>query len=351
VLRRIAPALGLFFLSPFVGEFLLGNIAIDALPMGLILAPMYGGGAVIIREVARRAGKGWPTLFLLALAYGAIEEGLLCQTLFNSSYFGLHLLQEAYLPFLGIGMWWTLFVLTLHVVWSICTPIAIIESLVPERATTPWLHWPGLAIMLILFLLGSAAVFAGTYRQERFIAAPGQLLGVCACAVVLVVAAFAVGQPRARSKRATHSPWFVGIFSFLAASAFMGLRYVLADWPIVFAYLLLYGFAAVVIVRWSGRAEWGAAHRLALAAGTLLTYAWHSFPEKPVLGSTGTTDLVGNAVFSIGALILLVAACRCVRRVHDAPLGGVPSGDGLLTAGTPVQSDCSPIEALTPRDQ
>src|ERR1700754_3872680 len=96
--RRIAPAIGLFFLSPLVGEFLLGNVAIDALPGGL-MAPMYGGGAVLVREAARRAGKGWPTIFLLALAYAVIEEGLVCQTLFNPSYFGFNLLREAYIPF------------------------------------------------------------------------------------------------------------------------------------------------------------------------------------------------------------------------------------------------------------
>ncbi|MDG3006178.1 hypothetical protein [Paludisphaera mucosa] len=73
MLRRIAPGLGLFALSPLVAEFLLGNIAIDALPLALILASMYDGGAVLIRESARRAGKGWPTMILLALAFGLIE--------------------------------------------------------------------------------------------------------------------------------------------------------------------------------------------------------------------------------------------------------------------------------------
>ena len=57
MLRRIAPALGLFFLSPFVAEFLLGNVSIDALPIGLVRSPMYGGGALIIREVAPVPGK------------------------------------------------------------------------------------------------------------------------------------------------------------------------------------------------------------------------------------------------------------------------------------------------------
>ncbi|MGH3813749.1 MAG: hypothetical protein ACRDUV_15065 [Pseudonocardiaceae bacterium] len=28
----------------------------------LFLAPLYGGGAVVVREVTRRSGRGWPTM-------------------------------------------------------------------------------------------------------------------------------------------------------------------------------------------------------------------------------------------------------------------------------------------------
>ena len=58
---------------------------------------------MIVREAARRAGKGWPTIFLLALAYAVIEESLICQTLFNPFYFGFNLLREAYIPALGMA--------------------------------------------------------------------------------------------------------------------------------------------------------------------------------------------------------------------------------------------------------
>jgi hypothetical protein len=322
MLRRIAPAIGLFILSPLVAEFLLGNISIAALPIALVLAPIYGGGAVAIREAARRAGKGWPTIFLLALAYAAIEEGLVCQTLFNPSYFGFELLREANIPFLGMGMWWTLYVLTLHTVWSISVPIAIVESLVPERATTPWLGRPGLAVVLVLYVIGCVLSFWGTYTQEHFMATTAQQLGIGAFSGALIAAALTVGQLRIHSDRAVPSPWQVGAFALLISSAFMAARYVLTDWPIVFGYLLLFGIAAVMIVRWSGRRSWGAAHRLALAGGALLAYAWHSFPEKPVIGAGGTIDLIGNAIFSIGAVVLLVAAGRAVRRAnveHAAP--------------------------------
>jgi hypothetical protein len=58
MLRRIAPAVGLFFLAPFVAEFLLGDLPITMLPALVLLAPMYGGGAPLIREVVRRRGLG-----------------------------------------------------------------------------------------------------------------------------------------------------------------------------------------------------------------------------------------------------------------------------------------------------
>jgi hypothetical protein len=313
VLRRIAPALGLFFLSPLVAEFLLGNVSIDALAAGLFLAPLYGGGAVLIREVARRAGRGWPTMILLALAYGLIEEGLVTQTLFSRSYFGLDLLRESYIPALGMGAWWTLFVLTLHTVWSIAVPIALVEAFVPDRETTPWLGKIGLTVTTLLFVLGAVVIFLLTYGQEHFIASIPQLAGVVVV-VALVIAAFAVKVPRPRIDLAAPKPWGVGVFSFLAASTFLAVRYFLTDWPIVVLYLVLFVAVAVTVLRWSSRKGWGLAHSLALAGGALLTYAWHSFIETPIIGSQGTIDLLGNAIFALCAVALLVKASLIVSR-------------------------------------
>ena len=48
------PRPGLFFLAPLVGEYLLGNVPLWSMIAGVfILAPMYGGGALLIREVVR----------------------------------------------------------------------------------------------------------------------------------------------------------------------------------------------------------------------------------------------------------------------------------------------------------
>ena len=165
-LARISPAIGLFFLAPLVAEFLLGNIAIDGLAGLIILAPLYGGGAVLIRESVRRAGRGWPSIVLLALAYGIFEEGLVTQSLFDPNYVGADLLRVTFVPALGIGVWWTLFVLTLHTVWSISVPIALVEALTPRRRTTPWLGPVGLIVTALLFVLDPSSPFSARTRKS-----------------------------------------------------------------------------------------------------------------------------------------------------------------------------------------
>lgn len=47
--------------------------------------------------------------------------------------------------------------LTLHTIWSISVPIALVEALTHPDETTPWLGRPGLAATAILFGLGIVA--------------------------------------------------------------------------------------------------------------------------------------------------------------------------------------------------
>ena len=90
----------------------------------LVLAPMYGGGALLIREVARRAGRGWPTMLLLAVAYGVLQPGLLDQSLFNPSYEGYDFQSAAHVPALGISAHWA------------ATPSGASPS--PSPSSRPW---------------------------------------------------------------------------------------------------------------------------------------------------------------------------------------------------------------------
>jgi hypothetical protein len=127
-IARVAPALVLVVLAPLVGEFLLADFTIRNLALLLALLPLYGGGALLVREVTRRSGRGWPTMLLLALAYALVEEVFLTQSLFNPDYAHKRLLDYGYLPALGTSLNWTFFVLSIHVVWSVATPILIAEG-------------------------------------------------------------------------------------------------------------------------------------------------------------------------------------------------------------------------------
>jgi hypothetical protein len=86
-----------------------------------------------------------------------------------------------------------------------------------------------------------------------------------------------------------------------------------SGWVLVGMYLALYALMIKLVSQWSRSAGWGNAHRLALAGGALLTYAWYGFSQSPTIGSKGVVDLIGNGIFAIGAIVLLAIANRTVH--------------------------------------
>jgi hypothetical protein len=62
-------------------------------------------------------------------------------------------------------------------------------------------------------------------------------------------------------------------------------------WLAVLLYLALYVTVIALVGVWSRRPGWSDAHRLALAGGALLTYAWHAFPWEPLTRGTSATFL------------------------------------------------------------
>jgi hypothetical protein len=309
--RHVAPAVGLFFLAPLVAEFLLGNLPITMLPALVVLAPMYGGGALLVRELARRRGLGWPSIVLLAAAYAVFEEAYTTQTLFNPNYLklNLHLLDPAYIPFLGIGGWWTVYVLTLHTVWSISTSIALAEALVPDRASTPWLGRVGFGVTAILLTLGAVMTTWITLKDDRFVASIPQFAGAALAIAALVAAALRFPRRTIGDEGWVPQPLVVGTIGLAAGSCFLLIPQAWG-WDAVGAYLALDAAVIVVMSRWSSRSHWRASHHLALAGGAAMAYAWHAFPQPPVVGASGTIDLIGNAVFAAGLVSLLIVAAR-----------------------------------------
>ncbi|HZR39662.1 MAG TPA: hypothetical protein VFB12_06085 [Ktedonobacteraceae bacterium] len=322
---RIAPALLLFLLSPFVGELLLGDLSLSQLVAFPLLALLYGGGALFIRELTRRTGRGWPTILMLAIVYGTVEEAFVTQSLFNPNYLGLRLLDYGFLPSLGIGAFWTVYVLTLHVVWSISVPIALIEALFWSRRTMPWLNGFGFSVSIIVFALGALVGSLGTIYQSHFIASAGQFIVSAAIIVGLIIVAFAIfpkastpsADQRARwgvdrtERKPPPRPWLLGALAWISGSAFFLLvayrsfrgSPLPASIEVLFI-LVLEAIVIVLVIHASRSKEWSDAHRFALATGGLLVYCWEGFVTAARLHGVATFPV--QAVWVVLAIVLLV---------------------------------------------
>ncbi|GAA4632299.1 hypothetical protein GCM10023196_065160 [Actinoallomurus vinaceus] len=320
--RRVAPAVALFLLAPAIGELLLGNVRLgEAVATFPLLGLMYGGGALLIRETARRARRGPTTMLILGVAYGLVEEGLADQMLFHRYYAGNDEMGDTYIPALGMGGWLTIGVLTMHAVWSTNVGIALIEALVPERAEKPWLGRTGLGITAALFAVGVVVVTWGSYHDEHFFAAPEQLLGSVAAILVLVVVAFR-RRPASALPGAAPRPSVVGVVAFVASGAFMMTEDLPGWWSAAAVAALLTVTIAVIGGRWSRQRNWGRAHRLALASGALLTYAWVGIGMRPESGPKRTADYIMNAILALAAVALVIVAARRSRTLeHPPPVG------------------------------
>ncbi|WP_280441619.1 hypothetical protein [Nocardia brasiliensis] len=312
------PVLGLLFVAPFVGEFLLGNLTASELPIGLLLAPMYGCGALLIREIGRRA-RGWPTIVLLAAAYALLEEGPVDQLLWNDSYAGQDLVHgPTFLPALGTSVALIQGVLSLHTIWSICVPIALVEAIAGERAKTVWLGRVGLVVTGVLFTAGCVLVFFGNYSEERFLASPWQLGTTVAVIVVLIVLAL-VGVPARieSTPGGPPNPWWVGCAA-LALSTVVLVCPNWRGWVGATVWFVAVGVGVLLVLRWSRRRGWTPLHTAALAGGATLTYVWLSFPTRPEGGGSVVVDLISNAVFGAVGCALVILAVRRARRGESA---------------------------------
>lgn len=330
--RGIWPALALFFVAPLVAEFLLGNLPVKLLPALVVLAPMYGGGALLIREVVRRTGRGWPSILLLGMAYAILEEAFTTQSLFNPNYLKLNLglLAPAYIPSLGIGAWWTLWMLMVHGIWSISTPIALIEACVPDRARTPWLGRVGLSVVAVVFLFGVVTTTLMGYKQDHFLASIPQFIGAATTVVVLILLAFRMPAMRRHdAPRIAPSPWLLGLLSLAFASAAM-LVPMGWGWGAVAALLALILGMLLVVLAWARRGVLALSHQLALGAGAALAYGWHAFLQHPAVGVLDASVRVGNAIFLAGAIGLIGFAAGRIAAACRLPAVGQPYVNGRL---------------------
>ena len=236
VLRRLrvpAPVLLVLLLAPVTAEYLIGYDDITGNAVALVFgvfffAPLYGAPAVLIREVTRRRGLGWPTILLLATAFGLIEAGLVDQSLFDPAYRDISywddLRDPTFLPWCGTSAYMLLTFVGGHVLGSIAAPVAMAETWWPERARGPWLGPFGLVVTGLLWLAGSAFILVDQLSSTTFRISPAELWGTVAVVMALVALGPVPAQPTpatgpARCPPRGSSAWSAPSCSRCAASS------------------------------------------------------------------------------------------------------------------------------------
>jgi hypothetical protein len=267
-----------------------------------------------------------------AVAFAVFEEGITTMSLFNPNFANLRLLDYGYIPWLGIAGPWTLAVLTLHAVWSIGVPIALVEAFDPRQRTRPWLRGTDLRVVAIVFVLGALAMTVISIATYQFVASSQQLVITVAVVLTLVIAGVRIpadpGRETEHMERSAANPWLLGVVVLAATSLYKLIAFSplvsLSPWLNVTVMLGLDGLAVLAIWYLSRSPDWSNRHTLALAGGALLTQAWFSFPQPPALPASPNVDLIGNAVFSVGAVLLLLVAMRRSQREAESSDKPVP---------------------------
>lgn len=328
VLRRLVPVWGLFLFAPYCAEFLVGYQGPVVDPLGLLVGlfllagPLYGTAAILIREITRRTGRGWPTMLTLSAAFGLVQAGLIDQALFNHEFAGDTYWQvlPSVIPGLGIDLSQLLVFVVGHMIWSFAAPIAVVESWVPRSVTRPWLGPIGLGITAVVYL--AAAVFFNHefVAKAGFHADPVRLIGTAAVVVALVGIAFAIPRlsKHDSGSRAPRPSW-VGLVSLvLIAGHILAREPEPGEWarPSLAAAVLVLVVLGIVPLRWSRRPGWSVTHVLAAASAPLLAYALLAFAVPPQ-DATMTAKYASNVIALVALIALLAVGYRRSRRDVD----------------------------------
>ncbi|HTZ23135.1 MAG TPA: hypothetical protein VMC83_03995 [Streptosporangiaceae bacterium] len=331
---RAWPVVFLLLLAPLVAEVLWGTTTVTESAGYIAQIGLYGGGAVLIREVSCRWGGGWPSILLLGAAYGAIEEGLLEPTWFTPQ-------LQAHPYGVALGVFWTYaaFNLGYHAVFSIAIPVFLTELAFPAWRGRPWLGRTGVRVVGAVYAVNAAGIglLWYAYLQKSAFHVPARLHPAQqAATVALVIALIIMARHTARARTFTPTgppppaAGWLAVAAALGAAAWFGLLLASGSqrqlhWlplpvPIAIAAAEV-GLAAWLLRRWSARTDM---HVLSACAGALVVQMAAGFG---VTGLTGPVNIIGKAILNVLAGCLLAwAAWRLQSRSAPLQPAATPHG-------------------------
>ena len=289
------------------------------------LTALYGGGALLVRELSILWGCGWPGRIWLACAYAVVFEGFMVKTFFG---FGdIRHSPSLYIDgALGVYWFWAAGIVIFHAGYSILAPIAIAEALVSaENRNVRWFGDAALGAAFIIFALVVCMGFL-VFQDERLAAnwRVKTLLALAAAALLAFAARKLKFVKPAPARKPAHAIFYFAEFLFLSA-AFIAVSKVL-PWMIVetgfaskglaTAAVILAGAVAALRARYRfGASNFRAAHLSSAIIGVYLPWILLT-----ALAETGAAQpgiaLSGATVIGLVVLILLFVWARAATIIE-----------------------------------
>ena len=321
---KIPPALVLFLLSPAVAELLSGSAPPLEFfnPLGfVILASLYGSGAILARELTLRWKKGYLSLFLLGAAYGVIEEGLMEKSFFDPDWPDLGVLG-VFGRWMGINWVWAEMLIVYHAVFSIVIPVLLVELAYPSQRKEHWVGSHGSAAFAILL---AGIVFLGFFAMTPYRPPLPQYFSAVTLAIFFIFLAWKVPSENGR-QGSTNSRGPASFFAtgLLGTIGFFIVFWVLPNLLSPPGVMLLGGFLVVGFARFLKRLKLKGCndlHQFALTSGGLAFFIFLAPLQE--LDKTRTDNpwgmgLVGLA-FLVGLLLLGWRIKQRTRITHIHP--------------------------------
>jgi hypothetical protein len=312
---KFSPAWILFFVAPIVGELLPGVSSpfkfINPITSFFLFA-LYGGGAILCRELTVRTGRGWPTILGLSAVVVLLKEGVMTASLFSPDLPGS---LANYGRFLGVNWVWLVQSLLFESVFALAIPILMVNLLFPQRRNEAWLNTTGAlwAIGLLLSSLLLSVFFVSSYH-------PWFLYYLITLAVAAGIAVGAINLPytfRLTTNRAVAAPYIFGILAFLGTLAFAVITWLLPHSPFpalveIAVLVILAGYIGKTVLEMSGNAQkWMDSQQAALLSGALAFYVLLA-PFKEWFPPEGQ-EMHGMTFIAVGAVVFLVGLNWLVR--------------------------------------
>lgn len=337
---RVLPLLCVFLGAPIVAEYLqaylpfTGEVWMSLFGI-VFFAPLYGGAALLIREVSIRTRMGWPGTLLLGAAFGLAMTGILDLSMFGEDRpdvaYWAELREPTLIEPLGLSVGATVSWVLGHVIMSIGAPLALLYALAPAHRGRPLLGKLGMPLTVAAAAVVALAVHSDGQTMYGYTLSAGRAAAVLAAILVIIAAAFLVSRRFGGDHADTGAGRVIPAVAVVAAAAVfkMAIDFMPSTWIGLVGTVLVSAGGGVALWRAPTRWRWGAREIGAVGAGLVIGAILIGFVAPVPDGVSVAAKLAQSSVLLVLAVGLLWAVLRRTGRDY---LGSVDTGAGDFAA-------------------